>query len=159
MNTKNIKQKLFSKKIFGVPAFLIALAIMSVGGMAIIASYGTSVATVTVVQGVVITPVSADVDAKPGGIYSYIFTITNSANQPITVGLSAVVNDTTANLDYKSIPTVPAADDASNNLTYSYNTSQTVVLDIGVNYINASIGFASNVNLTAYNITTNVVPQ
>jgi len=95
MQTK-LKQKLFSKKVFGVPAFLIALAVMSVGvSAAVLSYYGTVQQTFTIAQSVLLSGDTTFAGSATGGDtqISEINTLINNANNPVVVKFSTDVRN------------------------------------------------------------------
>jgi len=150
MNTKNIKQKLFSKKVFGVPAFLVALAVMSVGGIAVMAFYGTSTATFTVAQSITVNPTTYSFTGIiQGDTKTYNMSITNAANNPITVvytPMAGFPDGTTA---------TPVM--TTNGIAVVY-IGATTIPALSTEQITVETTFAQDIDLGNYNVTTTVAP-
>lgn len=148
MNTqkKTLKQKLFSKKVMGVPAFLIVLAVMSVGGMAVIASYGTSVATITVTQGISFDNATIALNAVVPGTQEYIITITNAGNMPATANLNGVVSETNDGIA------------TSEPVTIGYSPINPTVPANGNVQVTATVTFGQTANPITYYATTTITP-
>ena len=162
MNTKNIKQKLFSKKIMGVPAFTLAMvAMVGLGSAALLTQYGSITATISVAQSVLLSgngvledgTVTYDADTTAGNTYtSDIYTLINNANVPVTVKLDTtyVPNDGGITTEYQGVLELTSKD--TNTWQPTNNKKAKVYYSIVGNTFTYNIVNETNLDLNQYTL-------
>lgn len=120
---------------------------MSVGGMAVIASYGTSVATVTVTQGLTFSPAEQAASSVPSTNTELTnITISNAGNMNAKVNLIGVIYNSTNNV-------------TTEDITVTYGIANPVTVPaMGSIQVTENVIFGQTVSAGVYNITTTVTP-